>query len=60
MQSDCFGIQRFRKRPIQIVAFGRLYTYIIQRRWNVIKDTSFQPSLVDKKAFKMWLLLGTS
>ena len=27
---------------------------------NVIKNTKFQPSLVDKKVFKMWGLLGSS
>ena len=26
----------------------------------MIKDSKFQPSLVDKKVFKMWVLLGTS
>ena len=26
----------------------------------MINDSKFQPSLVDKKVFKMWVLLGTS
>ena len=45
----------------QIVTFSRLYDiYYDIWRWNVIKDSKFQPSLVDKKVFKMWVLLGTS
>ena len=58
IQSDCFGIKRSRKRPTDCSLQQTLPIYYDTWRWNVIKDSKFQPSLVDKKVFKMWLLLS--
>ena len=60
IQSDCFGIKRSQKRPTDCSLHQALHIYYDTWRWNVIKDSKFQPSLVDKKVFKMWVLLGTS
>ena len=61
IQSDYFGIKRSaRKRPTDCSLQQALHIYYDTWRWNVIKDSKFQPSLVDKKVFKMWVLLGTS
>ena len=60
IQSDCFSIKRSRKRPTDCSFQLTLPIYYHTRRWNVIKDSKFQPSLVDKKVFKMWVLPGTS
>ena len=60
MQSDCFGIKRSQKRPTDCSLHQALHIHYDTWRWNVIKDSKFQPSLVDKKVFKMWVLLGSS
>ena len=60
IQSDCFSIKRSRKRPTDCSFQLTFPIYYHTRRWNVIKDSKFQPSLVDRKVFKMWVLLGTS
>ena len=60
IQSDCFGIKRSQKRPTDCGLHQALHIYYDTWRWNVIKDSKFQPSLVDKKVFKIWVLLGTS
>ena len=60
IQSDCFSIKRSRQRPTDRSLQLTLPIYYHTWRWNAIKDSKFQPSLVDKKVFKMWVLLGTS
>ena len=48
MQSDCFGIERSRKRPTDC-SLQQALPILSHMALNLIKDTKFQPSLVDKK-----------
>ena len=58
IQSDCFGIKRSWKHPKDCSLQQALHIYYHTWRWDVIKDRKFQPSLVDKRVIKMWILLG--
>ena len=60
IQSNGFSIKRARKRPTDCGLQQTLAMYYHTWRWNVIKDSKFQPSLVDEKVFKMWVLQSTS
>ena len=60
IQSNGFSIKRARKRPTDCGLQQTLPMYYHTWRWNVIKDSKFQPSLVDEKVFKMWVLQSTS
>jgi len=57
IQSDCFGIKRSWKHPTDCSLQQALHIYYHTWHWDVIKDTKFQPSLVDKKVIKS---VGTS
>ena len=57
IQSDCFGIKCSWKHPTDCSLQQALHIYYHTWRWDVIKDTKFQPSLVDKKVIKN---VGTS
>ena len=48
MQSDCFGIERSRKHPTDC-SLQQALPILSHMALNLIKDTKFQPSLVDKK-----------
>ena len=52
IQSDCFRIKRSQKRPTDCILQQDLHIYYHTWHWNVIKDTKFQPSLLDKKCSK--------
>ena len=47
------GMKRSRKRQTDCNLQQALHIYYDTRRWNVIKDSKSQSSLVDKKVFKM-------
>ena len=65
IQSDRFGIKCSWKHPTDCSLQQALHIYYHTWRWDVMKDTKFQPSLVDKKVIKnvgtsgyFWVLLS--
>ena len=52
IQSDCFGVTSSRKRSTDCSLQQTLPVYYHTWHWNAIKDSKFQPSLVDKKSLQ--------